>query len=143
MPNNSNIDTRLVKLVPRLASDHAGEVAATAAAIGRVLESEGFDWHDLTRWVQGGLQAELRPAVAAEPRARPGPTDRPPWEPKPPQTPWHQAAMEILRVGHKSLSKVENEFLTGLLNWRGVPTGPQRRWLSKLAARFGVEVEHG
>jgi hypothetical protein len=30
-----------------LASDHDGEVVATARAIGRLLKSTGHDWHDL------------------------------------------------------------------------------------------------
>ena len=41
----------LSKLIPRLGSDHAGEVVATAAAIGRVLRNGGCDWHDLARAV--------------------------------------------------------------------------------------------
>ena len=39
---------RLGKLVPRLGSSHANEVAATAVAIGKTLASAGLDWHDLT-----------------------------------------------------------------------------------------------
>lgn len=38
---------RLAKLLPLLGSDHPGEVAATAAAIGRLLSSVGASWHDL------------------------------------------------------------------------------------------------
>ena len=35
------------KLIPRLASDHDGEVVATARAIERLLKAGGRDWHDL------------------------------------------------------------------------------------------------
>lgn len=42
---------RLGKLIPRLASDHDGEVTATVAAIGRTLTGVGLDWHDLARRV--------------------------------------------------------------------------------------------
>ena len=42
---------RLGKLIPRLASDHDGEVTATVAAIGRTLVGAGLDWHDLARRV--------------------------------------------------------------------------------------------
>jgi hypothetical protein len=38
---------RLAKLLPMLASDRPGEVAATAAAINRTLASAGADLHDL------------------------------------------------------------------------------------------------
>ena len=39
--------TMLNKLIPRLASDHDGEVVATVPAIERVLKSAGRDLHDL------------------------------------------------------------------------------------------------
>ena len=42
-----DIAARVAKLVPLLSSDKAGEVAATAAAIGRALKAAGTDWHDL------------------------------------------------------------------------------------------------
>ena len=38
---------KLAALIPRLASDQPGEVAATAAAITRQLSKAGADWHDL------------------------------------------------------------------------------------------------
>jgi hypothetical protein len=40
------------KLIPRLASDHDGEVVATARAIERVLKAAGRDWHDLANAIQ-------------------------------------------------------------------------------------------
>ena len=45
------IAERIGKLIPRLASDHDGEVTATVAAIGRTLQGAGLDWHDLARRV--------------------------------------------------------------------------------------------
>jgi hypothetical protein len=39
--------SKLAKLIPRLASNHDGEVIGTVAAIRRVLTSEGRDLHDL------------------------------------------------------------------------------------------------
>ena len=41
------ISNKLKALIPRLASDKPGEVAATAAAITRQLSKAGADWHDL------------------------------------------------------------------------------------------------
>src|ERR1700730_4655430 len=39
---------RLARILPRLGSDFDGEVVASARAIGRVLQSAGLDFHDLT-----------------------------------------------------------------------------------------------
>jgi hypothetical protein len=44
---SSTLTKRLEKLIPLLASDHDGEVVATARAIRSALASEGFDFHDL------------------------------------------------------------------------------------------------
>jgi hypothetical protein len=58
---------RLGKLVPRLGSPHANEVAATAVAIGRTLASAGLAWHDLTARIvepsvyDGVTQAKRKP----------------------------------------------------------------------------------
>ena len=38
---------KLAKLIPRLATDQDGEIVNTVLAIGRVLKSEGLDFHDL------------------------------------------------------------------------------------------------
>src|SRR5690606_6738692 len=43
----SDLAPRLSKLIPRLASNHDGEVVATVAAIRRTLEADGLDLHDL------------------------------------------------------------------------------------------------
>jgi hypothetical protein len=45
------VTPKLSKLIPRLASDHDGEVVATARAIERVLKASGHDWHDLAAMV--------------------------------------------------------------------------------------------
>jgi hypothetical protein len=38
---------KLRRLIPLLASDKGGEVIATTAAISRILEVSGYNWHDL------------------------------------------------------------------------------------------------
>jgi hypothetical protein len=50
------VRTRISKLIPRLASDHAGEVVATVEAIRKTLVGAGADFHDLAR-----LLAEPQP----------------------------------------------------------------------------------
>jgi hypothetical protein len=44
----------VAKLIPRLASNHDGEVIATARAIDRTLKADRLDWHDLTRALTAG-----------------------------------------------------------------------------------------
>jgi hypothetical protein len=44
---SSTLTKKLEKLIPLLASNHDGEVVATARAIGSALAAEGFDFHDL------------------------------------------------------------------------------------------------
>ena len=41
------IPAQIRKLLPRLTSNHDGEVTATARAIERILQGAGLDWHDL------------------------------------------------------------------------------------------------
>lgn len=43
----SAVAGRLALIIPRLASNHDGEVVATARAIGRTLNAAGLDWHDV------------------------------------------------------------------------------------------------
>jgi hypothetical protein len=43
---------RIGKLIPRLASEHDGEVIATVRAIERTLKAAGRDWHDLANALQ-------------------------------------------------------------------------------------------
>ncbi|MCJ2110276.1 hypothetical protein MKK64_03475 [Methylobacterium sp. E-025] len=43
---------KLAKMLPRLASEHDGEVVAAARAIGRTLATAGLDWHALARTIQ-------------------------------------------------------------------------------------------
>ncbi len=43
------IADKIGKLIPRLASEHDGEVVATVRAMGRTLASIGADWHELAK----------------------------------------------------------------------------------------------
>ena len=68
---------RLGKLIPRLASDHAGEVTATVAAIGRTLAGVGLDWHDLSARVTAPKLADVVPMTQPRPEPRPSPEPQP------------------------------------------------------------------
>jgi hypothetical protein len=75
---------KLALLIPRLASNHDGEVVATARAIYRTLEAAGRDFHDLAALVDGHdptgryqRPPDLRSGILDELLAWPGLTD---WE---------------------------------------------------------------
>lgn len=64
------IADRLAKLIPRLASDHDGEVVATARAIGQTLAGAGLDFHDLAAGLTGPPAHQDWPEVAPKTRRR-------------------------------------------------------------------------
>ncbi|MCJ2052005.1 hypothetical protein [Methylobacterium sp. J-070] len=67
---SATLSARLAKLLPRLASDQHGEVAATAAAVTRTLKAEGRDWHDLAAHVAEGPREVIR-YIERAPRPEP------------------------------------------------------------------------
>ena len=68
---SATLSARLAKLLPRLASDQQGEVAAVAAAVTRTLRAEGCDWHDLAAHVAEGPREIV---VYREHAPQPGPS---------------------------------------------------------------------
>ena len=56
---------RLAKLLPRLTSEHDGEVVATAHAIGRTLTVAGLDWYALAEAIEA---SPIRSSMAAAPK---------------------------------------------------------------------------
>ena len=62
-------DAKIRMLLPVLGSDQSGEVVAAAAAIGRLLEADGLDWHALADRLAG-------PADTTAPRPAAGWHDR-------------------------------------------------------------------
>ncbi|MGK7864516.1 hypothetical protein [Falsiroseomonas sp. E2-1-a4] len=61
MSGLSRIGGRLAKLLPVLASDRPGEVAAAAAAITRTLNGAGLDWHALAAVVEAEGKRQAAP----------------------------------------------------------------------------------
>ena len=53
-----DVGVRLGRLVAMLSSPVAGEVVATAAAIGRTLDRAGMDWHDLAKRLTATAQPQ-------------------------------------------------------------------------------------
>ena len=54
---------QLMKLIPRLASIHPGEVVATACAMDKTLGSAGLDFHDLAAAIE---PSQYRPRAAGD-----------------------------------------------------------------------------
>ena len=99
----------LGKLIPRLASDHDGEVVATARAIERVLKSAGRDWHDLAAVLTS------QSTVAS--------------------IDWRREARFCVQ-NSAHLTTRELRFIATLAQWRGNPTDKQLRWLQSIADRL-------
>jgi hypothetical protein len=105
-PLPATITPTLGKLIPRLGSDHPGEVVATVAAIGRVLEANKLDWHDLA--------AAVAPTVEDD---------------------WHDT-LAFCTMRADQLSDKEKELLKTLAHWRGKPSAKQLDWLETIAAQL-------
>jgi hypothetical protein len=108
----------LCKLIPRLGSNHPGEVVATAAAIERVLRGAGHDWHDLA--------SALTTARKQEPRQEPEETTKD----------WRDTVAWCAAHHPKRLSEREWDFLRSLKGWRGDLSEKQKHWLDGIAARL-------
>ena len=67
-PLSTDLCRRLARLLPLLASDQPGEVAATAAAITRALKLAERDWHDLAATITlVSMQSAPPPQQSAPP----------------------------------------------------------------------------
>ena len=116
----SDLAPRLSKLIPRLASNHDGEVVATVAAIRRTLEADGLDLHDLAEAI--GKPPEPKVIYRTEP-ARADPSRS------------HQMdARRCLQSGIAWKPK-EAQFLRQMAEQLRRPTEKQRDWLDGLLDR--------
>jgi hypothetical protein len=107
----ASCNPRLSKLLPRLASNHDGEVVATARAIERVLRASGHDWHDLA--------AAVAPPIA------------------PDESPLNWRTLCRFCAGqHSRLRPRDLDFIVSLSQRRGDPTPKQLKWLQDIAARL-------
>ena len=112
---------RLEKLLLMLSSESDGEVVNAARAIGRTLETSGFDWHDLA--------TSLRMPATAKPRTR-----------KPPREDEDDLSWRVMVgfcIEHEHwLHGRECEFVTSLLHWHGELTEKQSAWLTAIYQRL-------
>ena len=72
------VTDRIAKLIPRLASNHDGEVIATVAAIRRTLDGAGLDLHDLAECI--GMVGIPMPHIVDPPVRTPYARERTPDE---------------------------------------------------------------
>ena len=61
---------KIGKILPRLASNDAGEVVASVEAVRRLLHSVGADWHDFTRAFEQGANGAVAKASRPPPAAQ-------------------------------------------------------------------------
>jgi hypothetical protein len=114
---------RLRQLLLMLSSDQPGEVAAAAAAIGRVLKAAGADWHALAN----GLLTE-----ALQPKAR---RWRENYDTEDAADNWRELH-EYCEGRTELLRSREQEFIESLGEWHGRPTKKQLAWLCAIYARL-------
>ena len=100
---DADILTKVCKLIPRLASNHDGEVVATARAIERTLKAAKEDWHSLVSVLNGSGKSSKR-ALPEEP---------PVWEEL---TAGERLAWLFLLTGDFEGSPWETEFLGSILD---------------------------
>jgi hypothetical protein len=107
---------QLCKLIPRLASEHDGEIVATARAIGRTLESAGCDFHDLANAIErAGCQRERAARDDQQ---------------------WIATATWCLEYDRGCLTDRERIFLHSMMRWNREPSERQADWLRSIADKL-------
>lgn len=119
MPNLVPIPDKAMKLIPRLASDHDGEVVATARALVRTLKGAGLTLHDLS-------EALNRPQSMPQQRQA--------------ETPSWRMMARFLNARSWMLSQKESAFVADMARKAQVPYGrglsdKQMAWLEGLYLR--------
>ena len=119
------ISDKLAALIPRLASDKPGEVAATAAAITRQLSKVDADWHDLADRL---TSAPETPAEGHEP---------------PVFHDYAEAAAWILASESGELTATQIRFVESMADTlRRWPASPkQARWIEALVHQLGGRLD--
>ena len=130
------IAPKLARLIPRLGSDHDGEIVATVRAIRRTLAAERLDLHDLAN----ALDVKPEPVFDRDPP----PYESAPWR----ETRWppwarlreHERVVALDAIADLKLSKWEAEFVASIAETlRGNPyanfTAKQMAVLDRLLAR--------
>jgi hypothetical protein len=131
---------KIAKLIPRLATNHDGEVVATVRAIERTLASAGLDLHDLAGALE--REPETRTVIVYRERAPNSYSCRPPpqWRPscEEPESLREQARWcceqdsELLNAHERNFVKD----MFDLLTFGGSPTVKQAAWLRHIHCKL-------
>ena len=120
----------IAKLIPRLASDHDGEIVATARAMGRTLKAAGRDWHDVAAVCERGHERPYETRTETRTGSRTESRDKT----------WREVAIWCRDNSRGRLNEREFEFvrdMTARLVCGGEPTEKQATWLRAIYARLG------
>ena len=140
---SSDLSARVAKLLPRLASDQQGEVAAVAAALTRTLKSGGCDLHDLAQHIAEGPREVIRYIHKPQEPPRAGPRDygdwRSSWRDFNPRRRNKAQAAKVRAAPPGFLSPWESEFVGSLIRQMDQArdlTAKQQVILREIHARF-------
>jgi hypothetical protein len=141
---SSDLSARVAKLLPRLASDQQGEVAAVAAALTRTLKSGGCDLHDLAQHIAEGPR-EIVVYRERAPQPGPSPFDSGAWRGayhrSHPNGTHRYRITRCKQVGAGRLSAWEVTFLGSLerhIDLGRILTSKQASVLADICERLGV-----
>lgn len=112
---NLGLAPKLTKMLPLLGSDKPGEVLASVAAIARLLNGAGLDWHDLAALVQHGFDTPAKPQATG--------------------LRWQDLARDLLARGNMMLRDAERDFLESMAHWPTAPSEKQTEWLQNISER--------
>ncbi len=115
----ATVAPRLAKLIPRLATNHDGEIVATVRAIERTLKSAGLDFHALAQAVETPAPRMIES------------TNTP--------TTWGEVARWCRDHDHTRLTEKERAFVADMAArfiCDSEPTEKQAAWLRAIYARL-------
>lgn len=141
---NSELMNRIEKMLPLLGSDKSGEVAATAAAITRILKGAGLDWHDMVQWLvsgQSGHRTSEPPPRQDTYRPRdnrPRSPDPDGWKPSFTAETWQAMARRLLSSDTSYLKALDLEFLHNASEWNSSPTFRQECWMKDIMRKVHI-----
>ncbi len=122
---------KVALIVPRLGSNHDGEIIATARAIERTLAAEGRDWHWLAEVIRESSAAASQAIKPLRPQWS-GPSAAP-------LNDWKSVVRFIEMYGIGRLSDRDADFIDSLARMRPERLTPrQAQWLGGIADRLGM-----
>src|ERR1700712_839577 len=97
----AEIAAKLAKIIPRLATEHEGEMINTVHAISRILVGAGLDWHALAKVIKDAGSLQTTPfdwTECASDQAAPAPHQKAKPDPDAPEAPSRRRGVPIWGV---------------------------------------------